>query len=69
VGGVRYSLVVEGELSERYSAVFEGMTMEHREGTTVIVGTVTDQAHLQGLIDRIASLGLRLVSLAPANGG
>ena len=42
--------------------------MEHREGNTVIVGTVVDQAHLQGILDRIAGLGLRLVSLTPENG-
>ena len=65
---VRYRFVVEGELSPRYSAVFEGMSMQHLEGNTVIVGTVTDQAHLQGLLARIAGLGLRLVSLTPANG-
>lgn len=65
--GVRYCLVVEGELSARYSAAFEGMTLEHRDGTTVIVGDVTDQSQLQGLLDRIARLGLKLVSVAPAN--
>lgn len=68
VDGVCYRLVVEGELSERYSTVFEGMSMEHHEGNTVIVGTVVDQARLQGMLDRIAGLGLRLVSLTPENG-
>lgn len=68
VEGDHYRLIVKGELSERYSTVFEGMSMEHREGNTVIVGTVVDQAHLQGILDRIAGLGLRLVSLTPENG-
>lgn len=45
--------------------------MECREGNTVIVGTFTDQAHLQGLLERIAGLGLMLVSIVPEsdNGG
>lgn len=65
VDGVRYRVVVEGELSPRYAAGFEGMSMECGAGKTAIVGTVTDQAHLQGLLERIASLGLTLVSVAP----
>jgi hypothetical protein len=34
----------------------------------VIVGPVADQAQLHGLLDRIASLGLKLVSVTPENG-
>ena len=63
--GVCYRLVVEGELSPRYAAVFEGMRMECAQGHTAIVGTLTDQAHLQGLLQRIAALGLTLVSVGP----
>jgi hypothetical protein len=63
VGSARYRLVVEGELSSRYATVFEGMRLECAQGRTVIVGTLTDQAHLQGLLQRIAGLGLTLVSV------
>jgi hypothetical protein len=65
VGGVCYRLVVEGELSSRYTAVFEGMRFERAEGRTTIVGTIVDQAHLHGLLQRIEGLGLTLVSVAP----
>lgn len=62
----RYRLVVEGELGPRCTSAFEGMEVEYRDGNTVLVGDVTDQAHLQGLLDRVARLGLKLVSVTPA---
>ena len=66
--GERYRVVVEGELGPRYAAVFDGMQFECAEGRTAIVGPLTDQAHLQGLLQRIAGLGLTLVSVAPDEG-
>ena len=66
--GVRYRLVVEGELGPRYSAAFEGMELESHDGLTVIAGMIEDQAQLHGLLDRIASLGIKLVSVAPEDG-
>ena len=60
-----YRVVVEGELGPRYTAAFDGMTIENLGGRTAIVGPVTDQAHLQGLLERIARMGLELVSVAP----
>ena len=71
MGATLYRLVVEGELGPRYAAAFDGMTIEHVEGKTAIVGPVADQAHLQGLLERVARMGLELVSVAPepvANG-
>lgn len=65
---VRYRLVVEGEVGPRYSEAFDGMSIECVQGNTVIVGPVADQAQLHGLLDRIASLGLKLVSVTPENG-
>jgi hypothetical protein len=65
VAAVRYRVVVEGELGPRYAAVFEDMTVECSGGQTALVGMVTDQAHLQGLLDRVARVGLHLVSVAP----
>ena len=61
---VRYRIVVAGELGPRFARAFEGMTIEPGEERTAIVGPVRDDAHLQGLLERIASLGLRLVSVA-----
>jgi hypothetical protein len=60
-----YRLVVKGELGPRYAAAFAGMTIRAHDGETEITGPVIDQSHLQGLIERIASLGLTLRSLGP----
>jgi hypothetical protein len=61
----RYRLVVKGELGPRYVSAFDGMTISAHDGETEITGSVIDQSHLQGLIERIASLGLTLRSLTP----
>ncbi len=59
----RYRVVVEGELGPRYASAFDGMTLRADSGETELVGPITDDAHLKGLLDRIAGLGLRLLSL------
>jgi len=60
--GREYRLVVAGELSDRTSGAFEGMTLTHDGGNTVLVGHVRDQTHLQGLLQRVSDLGLTLLS-------
>lgn len=65
MGSARYRLEIEGELGPRYATAFDGMTVEHEHGNTVLVGPVTDQSHLHGLLDTIGRLGLTLVSVAP----
>lgn len=57
-----YRLIVAGELSRRAWRAFEGMTVTRDVGNTVIVGPVRDQAHLQGLLQRVSELGLTLIS-------
>jgi hypothetical protein len=59
-----YRLVVEGELGPRYSSAFDGMTVHVTDGETEIVGPIIDPAHLLGLIERIAGLGLTLSSVS-----
>jgi len=61
----QYRLVVDGELGARYASAFEGMTISAHDGMTEITGSIIDQSHLQGLLERIAALGLRLRSLTP----
>lgn len=65
---VRYRIVVAGQLGPRYAGAFEGMTVEPDAESTAIVGEVTDEAHLHGVLERIASLGLRLVSVSSESG-
>ena len=60
-----YRIVVEGELGPRYASAFEGMTLSAHDGETEITGPIVDASHLQGLLERIASLGLTLRSVNP----
>ena len=52
MNAVRYRIVVAGQLGPRYSSAFEGMTVEPAAENTAIVGQITDQAQLQGVLDR-----------------
>jgi hypothetical protein len=69
VRGRRYRLVLRGELGEPFGFLFEGMAMDRVAGTTVLTGSVIDQAHLHGLIQRTQDLGLELISVQPAEEG
>jgi hypothetical protein len=39
------------------------MQMETKEGQTILSGEVKDQPHLFGILDRLNSLGLELLSV------
>ena len=61
--GTVYRIVVRSELGDTYAVAFEGMEMETRNGETVLTGTIIDQPHLYGILDRINGLGLELLSV------
>ncbi len=67
--GRRYRLVLRGELGEPFGFLFEGMQMDQVAGTTVLTGSVIDQAHLHGLIRQTQELGLELISIQPEGEG
>jgi len=66
--GVPYRLVVRGELDARYACLFDGMSLERIRGTTVFAGSVVDQAHLHGFIERVEELGLELLEVLQVRG-
>jgi hypothetical protein len=69
IGGMRpasYRITVRGRLTERFSAAFDGMEVEPREGETVLVGVLRDQAQLYGLLNRLRDFGIELVSVEEA---
>jgi hypothetical protein len=41
------------------------MAMEPGAGQTTLIGEIRDQSHLYGILDRVRSLGLELVSVEP----
>jgi hypothetical protein len=56
-------IVVRGELGDRYATQFDGLTLTRGDGVSTFVGTVADQAHVYGLLERVQDLGLDLVSV------
>jgi hypothetical protein len=58
-----YRVVVDGELSDDVGRAFEGMSLSRENRTTVLVGTMRDQAQLQAVLQRIWDLGLTLLSV------
>ncbi len=59
-----YEIRLRGRLDQRWAAWFDGMTVNTgADGTTRILGPVTDQAALHGLLARLRDLGLPLLSV------
>jgi hypothetical protein len=65
----RYRIVVEGELGPRYTSAFDGLNVHPASGRTEITGPIIDRSHLQGVLDRIADLGLTLKSVNALENG
>jgi hypothetical protein len=63
----RYRIVLRGRLSKRFESAFEGMTLEHAPGRTVLTGDVRDQAQLYGVLDQVRDFGIELLSVESAD--
>ena len=63
-GAGRYEIRLTGRLDSHWAAWFDGLSVSHdSDGTTVIGGTIADQAALHGVLQRVRDLGLPLVSV------
>ena len=61
---MRYALRVQGHLDPSWSDRLGGLCIEQQEaGTTLLSGSLLDQAALHGLLLQIVRLGLVLLSL------
>ena len=58
-----YRILVGSELGERYASAFEGMSVEARDGRTILTGEVVDQPHLFGILQRLHGMRLELLSV------
>lgn len=60
-----YEIRVKGILAQRWSAWFEGLTIDTSagDGTTAIRGPIVDQAALHGLLQKLRDVGVPLISL------
>jgi hypothetical protein len=63
-GARRYEIRLKGHLHDRWAAWFDGLRLSlESDGTTIIRGSVVDQAALHGLLQRVRDTGLPLVSV------
>ena len=61
---MRYHIRVQGHLDPSWQDRFEGWRIEQQNaGTSLLSGTLPDQAALQGMLLQIIRLGLTLLSL------
>ncbi len=67
-GGV-YEIKIKGYLDDHWKQWFEGMVLKHVDNTkaeskcTLIIGPVSDQPALHGLLAKIRDLNLILISV------
>lgn len=67
-GSGRYEIRVKGHLTARWADWFDGFALTPAgDGTTVLAGYIVDQAALQGVIRKLADLGLPLLSVTSIN--
>jgi hypothetical protein len=61
-----YEIRIHGHLQNDWSAWFDGFEVTNLPGgDALLCGRVVDQAALHGVLEKIRSLGLSLVSLNP----
>jgi hypothetical protein len=65
---VTYQIKIQGRLDESWSDWLEGMAITYESGsegssTTTLTGAIMDQAALSGILTRIWSLNLTLISV------
>lgn len=61
---ITYEIRVEGLIDERWAEWLNGMAITHVDNReTMLVGALQDQTALQGVMERIGDLGLRLISV------
>lgn len=62
----RFEIVINGTLSDPIAALINGFEVSRIEhGLTHLIGTVPDQAKLQGILTLFANLNIELVSVNP----
>jgi hypothetical protein len=60
----QYEIRLQGHLAARWATWFEGLSLtQERDGTTVIRGSVIDQAALHGVLGKVRDLGLPLIAV------
>lgn len=58
-----YRIRVAGRLDDAWADWFDGLSLTHEDGETVLYGVVADQSALHGVLRKIHDLGLELVEV------
>ena len=62
--GGSYEIRLKGHLEARWADWFDGLSLtQESDGTTVLSGSVVDQAALHGLLAKVRDLGLPLIAV------
>ena len=62
--GGSYEIRLKGHLEARWAEWFDGLSLtQESDGTTVLRGSVVDQAALHGLLGKVRDLGLPLIAV------
>jgi hypothetical protein len=62
--GETYEIRLKGHLEARWADWFDGLPLtQESDGTTVLSGSVVDQAALHGLLGKVRDLGLPLIAI------
>ena len=62
--GESYEIRLKGRLDGRWADWFDGLSLtQESDGTTVLSGSVVDQAALHGLLGKVRDLGLPLIAV------
>lgn len=59
-----YEIRIDGHIDAEWAEWFEGLTVTtHPDGTTLLSGLLADQAALHGLLGKVGSLGMTLITI------
>ena len=62
----RVEICVDGKIDKSWSEWFMGFTITHTDqNETILIGDISDQAALYGIITKLRDLGLALISVTP----
>jgi hypothetical protein len=62
--GGSYEICLKGHLEPRWADWFDGLSLiQQNDGTTLLSGSVMDQAALHGLLAKVRDLGLPLIAV------
>jgi hypothetical protein len=59
----RMMIRVDAEISDELSSAFPHLATRHHRAQTTLIGDMTDQEELQGILNLLSSLGIAVVEV------